>query len=288
MVYEYDPSVKRRRNEPVPTRLSFVEAFFAWIYAPMLSWSPKCCHGLKPVPMLLLAALGGHGIWAVTVAMQMEPSLDSINLSFPHDHAFYGIREHVLDFLSSGTNDHAPGFLLLGVAGYDRDAVGFSTMVPDAEPRGVVRWDSQFDLSDRRAQIALNGLCEALQAAPCVPGGVACMEGFGRLVVPDSVRCVMPFFYANVTGRATFFEELSSNQRELRDQLLEGNSFTAAIRDWTLDRDSMLKSIRLLNGPGNYATRELAAERGGVGHVCERRGAQTAMPRLRLPVWGWL
>ena len=73
--------------------------------------------------VLFVLLLGGHGAWALYRSFMLKPALDSINLSFPHDHAFSGIREHMIDFLASGTQDHAPASFLLGIHSYDRHAV---------------------------------------------------------------------------------------------------------------------------------------------------------------------
>ena len=236
-------------------RMSFIEAFFARAYAPLIEWSPKGAHGLKPVSLLLLLVLGGFGIWSAHVAMQLKPNLEEINLSFPHDHAFHGIGEHLLDFLASGTSDHASAFLVLGIAGYDRAATGFSTMRPDAEPRGVVQFDTQFDLRDPRAQSALIGLCDALQAAPCVPGGTACLEGFGSLVVPDSVRCALPYFYAHVDANASYYGDL--NMRNVSRgsvggvgarMMPMGDDFETALRTWSNDAEVVTASVAMVDG----------------------------------------
>ena len=115
--------------------------FFALCWVPLLLWTPNGCGSVPLASVGLLVFLGGIGAWnlADNVAA-LRPSVDQINLSFPPDHMFYGLRTHLAqDFLVGGTaTDFSETKVYIGVAGFDREAVGFSGLRPTIEPRGVI------------------------------------------------------------------------------------------------------------------------------------------------------
>ena len=130
-------------------------------------------------------------------------------------------------------------------------------MRPDVEPRGEIVWDPLFNLSSTVAQEALLHLCEALQAAPCEPGGVACLEGFGTLVVPGSVRCPTTYFYASQDVTIGTNHSLSANH-------LQGAAFDAAMFQWVTDRVAIQQAVEQVDGPGSYDVRPLVRDAGFV------------------------
>ena len=75
-----------------------------------------------------------------------------------------------------GLDEPAYGFIVFGIASYDRMA-NFSRFYPNQLPRGQITWDDDLGVffETARAQEALRRVCDELAAARCSSGaGLAC------------------------------------------------------------------------------------------------------------------
>ena len=157
-------------NEEKEEVLRSIDRFFKYKYAPIIT--------KRPVAALMSVGFGVYIIISVVCALQLEPPTEQEQW-FPKDHMFEQIMASMRTFASAAEDQYIMVTLAWGLIGMNRDDKVFW----DAQDRGTIEYDSDFDLSTAEAQRFFLDSCDALVAQPHVCGRVEGCLG-DRLVMP--------------------------------------------------------------------------------------------------------
>jgi len=170
-------------------KLRWFERMFREYYAPALNWAPTQRKWLKPVSLACVLAFTVLGVTGTYYASLLQPPTEQEQW-FTEDHMFTGFEDLNSDrFLSGGEDEYAEMSIVLGISGISRP--NYVRWNP-ADNRGTATFDETFDLRSRRAQNAVQSLCDVMRDAPC--DVEACVGGFGTLVRPDTLECFIEDF----------------------------------------------------------------------------------------------